>query len=203
MIIIETILLRAFISFLVLGSVVGMILGATLILQPRWLVRVSLMGNRWISTRHINKFLETSINFNPWFYSYLFAGSLATSLGAIFMLYYFGVQIDRSSITSGLATHFQIPAAYISVMFGPMQLIVILGAVFALIASLLAMFRPGWFRKFEQGANKWVSLRHAMKPLEIVRSNVDEFTFRHTLPVGVILVLGSVYLFAILTFWAS
>jgi hypothetical protein len=203
MITIETILLRAVISILVLGSVAGLILGATLILRPHGLARVNLIANRWISTRHIDRFLETAINFDSLFYRYRLASSLVALAGAIYILYYFGVQIDRGSVTSTLATRFHIPAVYVSVMFGPIQLIAILGAAFTLFASLFVLFLPGQFRKFEHGANEWVSLRHAMKPLEILRTNVDEFTLRHTLPIGVMLVLCSVYTFALLTFWAS
>jgi hypothetical protein len=78
----------------------------------------------------------------------------------------------------------------------------LLGAIFALIVSLFVFFRPSLMRGFERGANQWISLRRALKPLEIAHNSVDEFTFRHTQQMGVILVLGSLYTLVVLTSWA-
>jgi hypothetical protein len=41
-----------------------------------------------------------------------------------------------------------------------------------------------------------------MKPLELLHNNVDEFTFRHTQQMGVVLVLCSIYTLAVFTFLA-
>lgn len=202
MTIIETILLRALLNFLMLGSVAGLILGGIMILRPRWLVHASLIANRWISTRHIDKFLETSINIDSWFYRYRRVSGSVTLAGAIYILYYFSAQIDKTSVISGLAKRFRMPTAYISALYDPMVLIAILGSAFVLFISLFVLYRPSLFSKFEHGANEWVSLRRTMKPLEIVRNSVDEFSFRHTLPIGVMLVMGSVYTLGLLTFWA-
>jgi hypothetical protein len=200
--IVQTILLSALISFLILGSAAGLIIGTTLILRPLWLLRLNQICNRWISTRHVDKFLETTIYIDSWFYRYRRSSALLTSAGAIYMLYYFGVQIDKVSVVSGLAKRFHIPVAYFSVFFEPMVLIMLLGSAFALFISLFLLIRPSRFLKFEHDANKWVSLRHAMKPLEAMRDNVDAFTFRHSQQVGGTLVLGSIYTLALFTFWA-
>lgn len=200
--IVQTILLHALISFLILGSAAGLIIGATLILRPQWLIHLGRICNRWVSTRHVDKFLETTINIDSWFYRYRRSSALLTSAGAIYMLYYFGMQIDKVSVVSGLAKRFQIPVAYSSVFFEPMVLIMLLGSVFALFISLFMLIRPSQFHKFEHGANGWVSLRRTMKPLEVMRDNVDAFTFRHPQQVGGTLVLGSIYTLALFTFWA-
>lgn len=202
MAIIETILLRALLTCLALGSFAGLIVGAILIVKPHWLVRVNLIANRWVSTRHIDKLLETPINIDPWFYRYRLASALVTLAGAIYVLYFFGVHIDKASAISALAKHFQMPATYIGALFDPMIFVALLGSTFALFVSLLVLFHPRLFQKFERGANKWISLRRALKPMEIPRNNLDEFTFRHTQQMGVMLVIGSIYTLALLTFWA-
>ena len=199
---IETMLLGALLNFLVLGSIAGLTIGAILILRPRWLQRMSQIANRWISTRRFDKFLETTINIDHWFYRYRRTSTSATIAGAIFMLYYFSVKIDKASVISGLGNRFSISPAYFSALFDPMVMIAISGAAFALFVSLFMLLRPYLFRKFEHSSNKWVSLRRTMKPLEIMRSSVDAFTFRHTLPIGVMLMLGSVYTLGMISFWA-
>ena len=192
MTLVETVVLSALSIFLVTGSVVGLIVGAILILRPHWLVRASPIANRWISTGQLDKMLNIPINADSWFYRYRRASGLVTLAGAMYVLYFFSVQIDKTSAGSG----------YIGMLFDSMVLIALLGAALALCVSLIVLFRPSLLRKFESAANEWISLRDALKPLELLHNNVDEFTFRHTQQMGVVLVLCSVYTLAVFTFLA-
>jgi hypothetical protein len=201
--IIEAIVQRAFLNFLMLGSVAGLIVGVILILRPHWLASAGMIVNRWIPSRHLDRALERVIVIDPVFYRYRRTSSLVTMAGAIYVLYFFSVGIDKASAVSGLAKNFQMPAAYIGALYDPMQMIAILGAMFAMFACLFVLFQPNQFQKFEQGANQWVSLRKSMKPLEILRNNVDEFTFLHTRQVGFLLVLGSIYTLVVFAMSAS
>ena len=192
MTIVETVVLSALPIFLVTGSAAGLLVGAILILRPHWLVRLSLTANRWISTRHIDKMLDIPINADSWFYRYRRASGLVTLAGALYVLYFFSMRIDNTSAGSG----------YGGVFLETMVLIALLGAALALLVSLIVLFRPSLLRKFEAAANEWISLRDAMKPLELLHNNVDEFTFRHTQQMGVVLVLCSIYTLAVFTFLA-
>ncbi len=200
---IGTVLLPAFLNVLVLGSVAGLIVGAILILHPGWLVRANLINNHWISTRHLDKILERPINFDSLFYRYRRVCCLLTLAGAIYILYYFSVQLDKSSAIVGLARSFKVSVTYVEMLFDPMVWIALSGSVFALIISVFMLFPPNLFRRFELGANNWISLRRTMKPLEVLHSNVDEYTFSHTLQMGVMVLMGSVYTLIMLTFWAG
>jgi cell division protein FtsW (lipid II flippase) len=77
----------------------------------------------------------------------------------------------------------------------------LLGALFAVFISLFLLLRPSMLRDFEQGANRWVSLRRGLKPLEIGRAGVDEYVFKYGRQAGILLVLGSIYTLSLLTFW--
>lgn len=200
--IIETILLRALLSFLIIGGFAGLIIGIALIMRPHWLEYASLISNRWISTRHLDKKLDSTINIDPWFYRYHRANGAFALAGALYILYFFSVQIDKASAIAGLAKHFHIPPAYIGSLFEQLVLIELLCATFALFVSMFVLFAPNLLRKFEHGANKWVSLRRALKPLEVWHSGVGEFTFHHTQQVGMTLLLGSVCMMALLTLLA-
>ena len=199
---IETILLRALLYFLIIGSFAGLILGAILIFRPHWLKWASLICNRWISTRPLDKILESTIKLDPWFHHYHRAVGAFILTGALYVLYFFSVQIDKASAIASLTNRFHLPLDYLAAIFGQMVLIELLGAMFALIISLFIIFSPNLLRKFERSANEWVSLRRALKPLETWHNGVDEFTFRHTQLMGVMLILGSVYLMTPLTLWA-
>lgn len=201
--IVGTILLRAALIFLVLGSLSGLIAGAILILRPHWFMRAGRFANRWISTRHLDSLLESSINIDSSFNRYRHIGGAIALMGSLYILYFFGMRIDEASAIAGLAKIFQVPAVYIDVLFNPTRTIVLAGAAFAVLVSLLLLFFPDQFREFEHGANEWLSLRREMKPLEIPRDNVDEFIFQHTRQVGMMLVLGSVYTLVMFSFWAG
>ncbi len=202
MTLIEPLLLRVLLNFLLLGSCAGLIVGAVLILRPHWLERVSLFTNRWISMRQFDKLLESSVKLDPWFYRYHRASGALILVGAMYALYFFTVKLDKASAIAGLANQFRVPAAYVDALFSPLVLIALLGAMFALFVSLFLLFNPSLLRGFEHGANQWLSLRRALKPLEISRRSLDEFTFRHTQQMGVMLVLGSLYTLVLLIFWA-
>lgn len=200
--IIENILLHTLLNILLIGSTAGLLVGAILILRPHWLARASLFTNRWISTRQFDRVLESSVKLDPWFYRYRRLSGILTLAGSLYILYFFTVHLDKAFAIAGLAKQFRVPTAYISALFDPLVLIAMLGATFALFVSLFVLFRPSLLREFEKTANQWVSLRSAMKPLELPHSNVDEYTFRHTQQVGVLLILGSVYTLVLLTVWA-
>jgi len=199
MTLIETLLVRALLNFLLFGSCAGLIVGAILIVRPRWLERVSLLANHWISTRQFDKLLESSVKVDPLLYRYHRASGALTLVGALYILYFFTVRLDKASAIAGLARHFRVSAAYIDVLFNPLVLIALLGATFALFVSLFVLFRPSLLSGFERAANQWLSLRRALKPLEISRNGVDEFTFRYTQQMGVMLMLGSLYALVMLT----
>lgn len=200
--VVENILLHAFLNFLLFGSVAGLFVGAILILRPHWLARIGLFTNRWISTRQIDRNLESTITLDPWFYRYRKMSGALTLLGALYVLYFFTIQLDKGIAVEGLAKRFHVPASYIGALFDPLVLIALLGAAFALFVSLFVIFRPSLLRDFERSANQWISLRRAMKPLEISHSEVDDYIFHHTQQVGVLLVLGSIYTIVLLTVFA-
>jgi len=202
MILIETMLLHALLNFLLFGSCAGLIVGATLIVRPHWMERVSLFANRWIPTRQFDKSLERIVKLDPCIYRYHRASGALILVGAVYVLYFFTALLDKASAIPGLSKLFRVPTAYIDLLFDPLVMIALLGATFALFVSLFVIFRPSLMRGFEHGANQWLSLRHALKPLEISRGSVDEFTFRHTQQMGAMLVLGSLYILVLLIFWA-
>lgn len=202
MTIVENILLHTFLNFLMLGSVAGLIVGAILIVRPRWLARVHLFTNHWVSTRKFKKSVESTIEFDRFFYRYRRISGGLILLGALYLIYFFSLGVDKASAIAGLANKFHAPPSYVGALFDPFVLIILLGATFAFFVSLFVLFRPSQLREFEKGANKWVSMRKALKPLEIQRSGVDEFAIRHASKVGVALVMGSLYTLVLLTFFA-
>lgn len=197
----DTLLLRSLLLFLMLGSVAGLLAGAALILRPDWLVRASKSANHWVPTRKLNQSLESPINLDHWFYRYRRLSGAFILLGAVYMLYFFMFKFDKSSLLAMLVKNATVPPALMDGLLDGLVLIGLTGAVCALIVSLFLLFRPSMLRSLELGVNQSTSLRRALKPLEIPRSDVDEYVFRHVHLAGVLLLLGSLYTLAGLATW--
>ena len=196
----DTLLLRSLLLFLMLGSVAGLLAGVALILRPEWLLRLGKFANRWVSTRHLSKSLEHPINLDYWFYRYSRVSGALLLAGAIFIIYYFITSFDKLR-TANLFKNTTLSPELMEGLLDGLVLIMLVGGVLALIVGLFLLFRPSLLRGFEQKANRSASLRRALKPLEIPRSHVDEYIFRHVQLVGVLLVLGSVYTWVGLAAW--
>ncbi len=194
-------LLQSFVIFLIIGSVAGIVVGALLVLRPQSLQRVSERLNRWVSTRHVEQPLERSISLDPWFYRYRRTSGALILLGAIYIIYFLVVSMDRGLTVNALANSFKLPSALIAALVDATVLSALLGALFAAFVSLFLLIRPSLLRGFEQGANQWVSLRRGLKPMEIPRGSVDTFILQHGLQAGILLVLGGLYVLVLLTTW--
>lgn len=191
------------IIFLLVGSVAGLLVGALLVFRPQLFDSLSLILNRWISTRSMDKSLESSFSLDPLLYRYRHWTGTAILLGALFVLFYFTVRLDRVAAIEGLAKYFQY---YPSIMGGFLDALVLsslLGALCAIFVALSLMFRPSLLRGFEGSANQWLSLRRALKPMEVPRDNMERYVQRHTRQVGLFLLLGSLYTLILLTYWMA
>ena len=196
--VIESLLLRSAVLFLMVGGLAGMVVGALLLWRPQRLRAVSVFLNRWITTRHLNQSLERSVSLDPWFYRFRRASGTLTLLGSCYILYVFTMGMDRAAAINAFSLNYKLPPALVAALLDGGVLIALLGALFAGFISLFLLLRPSLLRDFEQGANQWVSLRRALKPAEIPRPGLDELVFRHGRRAGILLVLGSLYTLVLL-----
>jgi hypothetical protein len=198
---INKLLFHALLLFLMTGSIAGLFAGASLVLRPVWLLYVSRRVNRWVATRQISSLLEWVVKVDRWFYRHHQASGMLLLAGAVFLIYFFIARFDRLRILIGLSRAFAIPPVLTEVLLDSAVLSILLGAAFALIISLFLLIRPSMLRGFEQGANRWISLRRALKPFEISRIGVDEYVFQNVQMAGVLLLFGSLYTLVGLTHW--
>jgi hypothetical protein len=198
---IQSWLLQCFAIFLIVGCLAGLVVGALLLLRPQSLQRTSSRLNRWVSTRHLDQSLERTVVLDPFFYRYRHASGTLMLLGALYILYFFAVRMDRLQMIGGLARSFKLPVQLVSGLLDALTLSALTGALFAAAISLFLLLRPSLLRNFEQGANRWVSMRRALKPMEEQHPGMDEYVFKYNQQAGVLLVFGSLYVLVILLFW--
>jgi hypothetical protein len=201
--VVESILLRSGVLFLLVGSLAGLVVGAMLLWRPDRLRAAGNVLNRWVSTRHLEKPLERSVALDPWFYRYRLASSTLILLASLYLLYFFTAGLDRTNTILGLSRHFSLPQSVVGGLLDALVLCALLGALLAAFVSLFLLWRPSSLREFEQGANQWISLRRALKPMEVPRTDVDDYVFKYGRQAGILLMLGSLYVLVLLTSWLA
>jgi hypothetical protein len=194
----DAVLTRSLILFLILGSVAGLFAGATLLLSPGWMSNVSKRANRWVSTRQLARPLTLSIGLDSWFYRYnRFNGALLMA-GSIYIVYFFTAVFDKAGALKNVFNTATVPPALMAGLIDALVLGGLTGAVFAAIVSLFLMLRPSLLREFEHGANQKISLRRALKPLEIQRDGLDSYVFKNVRWAGILILAGSLYTLVVL-----
>jgi len=201
--IIQTWLFQSAVIFIIMGSVAGLLIGALLVFRPQQFQVISGLLNRWVSTRTFDKALESSFSIDPWLYRYRRVTGALILAGALFVLFYFTVQLDRAATIEGLAKHFHYYPSIVGGLLDALVLSSLLGSLCAIFVALCLIFRPSLLRGFEESANQWLSLRKALKPMEIPRDNMDRYVQRYTRQVGIFLLLGSLYTLVLLAYWMT
>ncbi|WP_237247087.1 hypothetical protein [Sideroxyarcus emersonii] len=199
--IVESLLLRSFVIFLMVGGLAGLVVGVLLIFSPHRISAIGIVLNRWISTRHINQALDRTVTLDPWFYRHHRTSAGLILLAAGYILYAFTVGLDRHSAVIEFARRFNLPAGLASGLLDGLVLATLLGALLAIFVSLFLLLRPSLLRDFEQASNRWISLRKALKPMEIRRTGLDEYVLKHARQAGILLMIGSLYVLALLATW--
>ncbi len=199
----ESWLLQSAVIFLVIGCFTGLWVGALLVFRPQYFQRINALLDRWISTRHFDRTLDSNINVDPWLYQYRSIMGALMLAGAIYMLYYFTVGLDRDVAITGLAYFFHYPPSLVAGLLDALVLSAISGALCVIFVALFILFRPSLLRDFEQHANQWLSLRKALRPMEEVRGNLDDFVLRYARSVGIWMILGALFALVSLLIWLS
>lgn len=194
-------LLQSAVIFLILGCFTGLLVGTLLVFRPQSFHAINALLDRWISTRHFDRTLDSNINIDPWLYKYRRTLGTLTLAGAVYVLFYFAAVLDRDAAITGLANFFHHPPSMIAALLDALVLSAISGALCAIFVALIILFRPSLLRNFEQRANQWLSLRKALKPMEERRNNLDSFVLSHARLIGILLILFALYAQVSLLIW--
>jgi hypothetical protein len=185
--------------FLLLGALLGMLLGLLLIVRPRLVERLNQSANRWVTTRHLNRWLDRSYSIEHWLYQRHRATGIVIIAGATYILVYFGLLFDKANALQHLGG--RLPPQLLDGLLDALVLCALVGGVVALIVGLFMWLRPSMLRGFEEQSNRWVSTRRATRVLDVPHDDVDRYVARHARQVGWLLLLASIYLFVAMFRW--
>jgi hypothetical protein len=178
--------------FLVIFAILGLLLGALLVLRPQTFATLNRLANQWVSLRHVNRLLDKTISIERWFYRHHRVMGIVIMLGAIYFLVYFFWRYDKAHLLLYLSPYLAIPL--LEILLDALLFIAKLAGGLAWLAGLIICLRPSLLRGIEKKSNRWLSVRHATKALDVSRTSVDEWVLQHTRATGYVLLLSSLYL---------
>lgn len=188
----STILWQSLAVFLHIGAMLGILVGLLLIFRPDLTERINRVANRWISVRHLERLLDRSFSIEHWFYRHHRVLGITIVLGAIYIIIYFGFLFDKTYALQHMSS--KAPVKLLDIPLDALVLFALLGAAVALIAGLFVWLRPSLLRGIEESANQWVSSRRATKVLDVPHDQLERFVARHARQIGLLLLLGGIYL---------
>jgi len=180
--------------FLALGAVFAFVFGLLLVFRSETAFRIGERVNRWVSTRAAIRPLEEHHSISrPLYRMHRVVGVLICA-GAIYSLVVLGLPSGEAAIAKSLAGIG--PPRMSEWLAESLRAILLTGNLGALLFGLVFIVRPSALKSLESWADRRISARKSTKPLEEVHLSPDRFARAHPRLVGVLVVLGSLYVIA-------
>jgi hypothetical protein len=177
--------------FVLAGAAFALVAGLMLLLDSKRALRIAELLDRWVSTRAVVKPLEEHRNINrPLYRMHRLLGALICA-GALYSLIVLGMPSGEAAIAKSLSGIG--PTRFAAWMSESLRYVLLAGNFCALLFGLVFIVRPSALKSLEAWADRRISERKAVKPLEKMRNSADQFLRRYPQAVGVLVILGSLY----------
>ena len=189
------ILLRSFLFFVGGGCVFGLLLGLGMVFRPHIVLRLNQYASKWVSTAKFTHPLDRIFRVERFVYRHHKPLGLLVVGGALYVLYVFLFNFDQKATISVLSNSMSPSLA--AWLLEAMVVALVAGSVFAAIVGAFLLLRPSLMRGFETSANRWRATDETIMRLEVMRDFPDRFIARHIRGVGVLVVIGSLYVLSV------
>lgn len=200
--------MRYLIYFLIAGNVVAFGIGALLVFAPQRLSGWVGIGARWLSFRRATRALDMNHDTDPVLMQHpRTLGAVLALSGAIIFVRTIMFMTQLSSVEGGylLAQFFGgglSPPAW-EVLWSSLLLVVLFGAVLALVIGLLALFNTELLQRVSDFGNRWVSTRVATRSLAHTYRPLDRLINGAPRVWGAVIAVLAVYAAAVLWWFAN
>jgi len=178
------------------GAVLGLIVGLTLLVNSERVLRWNAALNRWYSTGQAFRRLDQPIDVKRVVYRWHRVAGVLVFAGALFTLDVLAFSYQTGALVRafrGLGN-----PALLHILFETVRIILIVGNVAGLLAAIILCFRPSLLKGLEAMSDRYYSGGEAVKPLEVMHYQPDNFVQARPKVVGTLFTVGSLYtLFAL------
>ena len=176
---------------LLIGAAAGLILGVMLLVDSARVMRWNHALNAWYSTQKAADVLEHPVEVKRVVYRWHRVAGILVFAGALFTLdaLIFGFK------TAALARAFRDVAnpALLGLVFEAVRIFLIVGNIAAFLAAAVLIFRPSLLKGLETWGDRSYSNWPASLPIDAMRFQPDDFVRSKPRLVGVLAILGSLY----------
>lgn len=185
------IFLESFIFFVIGGSVFTFFIGLIAFFNPQGLLVANEKMSRWISGRRAMKSLEIPRATEPFFYKYRKIIAPFLIIGALYTLYGIAFKYDAARATQLFSPPFD--PTVVAWLLQNAVIILVVGSLAALVLAGFMLLRPLQLGKIEEWTNKNISTRTALKGLDAVYYQPDQFVAAKPRLAAILIILGSLY----------
>ena len=183
--------------FLIIGSVFALLLGILFIFSPQQATELSQRYNRWLSLRKPLRPLEIPRNVDHLFYRQHRAIGLVLLISATYILYQFAFDYRPEQAKHALIRLWGHPVITEWLLDALLWILLPASLLVALFGTLMAI-KPSALKRLENLANRWVSTRKSMQPIEKSYDSLDAGVTGMPRLFGVFLILAAGYNLVIL-----
>jgi hypothetical protein len=173
------------------GAILGLVIGITLLVDSERVMRWNAALNRWYSTRQAFQKLEEPIDVKRVIYRWHRLAGVLVFAGAVFTLDVLAFTYKTGALVQAFRGVGN--PVILGIVFETLRIVLIVGNVAALVAGAILCFRPSLLKGVEAVGDRYYSGREAMKPLEVMHYQPDEFVLGRPKLVGTLLTIGSAY----------
>jgi hypothetical protein len=192
--------MRLLVLVLLIGNVLALIVGLSLLIVPRSIVKLfSLNSVHPLSVRRATKSLEIPRDSEKVMLRYPRVLGGALLAGGIFVLIKWGMFVSSLNVKEGGQTLMRFyantrwPAPVWESLWLSVLVLILLGALFAILMGVLALVKVQTLKNLSDFTNRWISTRQAAKPAARPYYGIDRFVATHPQALGGIISLLSVY----------
>ncbi len=200
--------MRLFVVVLIVGNVLAFVAGVSLLFAPQRMARwFGFRSEHPLSVRRMTKPLEKIHDSETAMLRYPRVLGVALLAGGIFVLIKWTYFFASLSVTEGGRTLMQLyPHAWSvqmsEVVWLALLVLVLFGAVVAIVVGGLALVRIQTLKNFSSVANRWVSTRKVAKPISRPYYGIDRLVGAHPQVWGGVIALLSIYTLAMIAWFA-
>lgn len=185
------ILLQSFLIFLFGGCVVGILVGAAMLLKPEQLARFNELASRWISTEKFVVRLDRRRRIEPFVYRNNRLTGAAVLVGAVFVLHTFLFRYNLRIISTF------IPQNYWWLSDALVAMLLIGGVLAALVGGIM-LIKPSLLRNIEASANHWVCTECISTWFNARYHFIERFILSHHRFYGAFILFVSLYVLVVI-----
>lgn len=166
-------------------------IGVCILVSPALVMRAGSTMNRWIATDALFRRLDSATPTERPFYRHHRAFGLFLAAGAVYVIYQLIWQVNYTSLfghTYILGS--QVVAEWLARSLG--FIFVAFGAL-AFVVGVVVFFRPSLLKELEEKVNAWFATESSLRVLDQEVSAPDSLFARSPRLVGMLVVLGSLY----------